>query len=1179
MYIKSIILDGFKSYGRRTELTGFDPYFNALTGLNGSGKSNVLDAICFLMGISNLSQVRAGSLQDLVYKQGQAGVNRAIVSITFDNSDKSQSPAGYENHREITITRQVSNNGARNKYLINGVAAQNNKVNDLFCSVQMNVNNPHFLIMQGRVTKVLNMKPHEILSLLEEAAGTRLYETKKISAQRTVEKKESKLKELNQVMEEEISPTLKKLHGERKAYMEYTKMLREIEHHTKLQAAWSYVQATATVSSSQTSLDEINQAIADSKAKIAECKTRIASIKEEIAALEKRKGEELGSSLKGLEEKLKAKQLEETRANSDMKYRQDCLKEERSKMKELQRNLDEDSKLSHKREKELIKFQDQVQLLEEASRTDAAAAKQAMKTFQAVSSGMATAGDSGETATLSEQLLGAKNDLARAETEMKQTEMKLQHHRAELKKKKDESKKTEQSFGKDQARFSAVEKEIDQLKKALDKMPYKEGQLEALQNEHRVLKNEIRQLTDKIDTFQARHPNLTFDYKSPTPNFDRKKVKGLVCTLLKLRDPSTATAIEVTGGGRLYNVVVDNEQTGKQLLNQGQLKRRVTIIPLNKIKGYPIDRNIVHNAENLVGKENVNPALSLIEYEREMEPAMTYVFGNTLVCPDMDTARSLTFNPRVSKRTVTLEGEVFDPVGSLSGGHRDTQRGSLLLTLADHVNNMEQLQLKSARLQQVSREMEQVSKHRESYQAQKNKLDLRVSELEQYRTTLQQTPHYQLLEEVRALEDSIQQQTELQQAARDTKAAAQQRAAKIESQIQNYEKHREEELRKAEKAMTDARKNAEKSAQALEAKREEMESARLELEDLVKAAEGYTEQLMTAEENVEGYQQQVARNSGNLERLKVEVAEAAAAVKQKKAELKSNDEELRKLHKQMEEMGRTCEENNLLIKQKEHDSSRIQSEAKLARQRVRQLETEHEWIEAEKASFGVPNTQYDFKQHKPTESAAALQRLQETKKETSKTINMRAHSMMGKAENQYQDLLEKKRIVEDDKVKIGLVIQDLDKKKKEALAVAWEKVNKDFGSIFSTLLPGTNAKLVEPEGQDFLQGLEIRVAFGNVWKQSLSELSGGQKSLVALSLILALLLFKPAPIYILDEVDAALDLSHTQNIGAIIKNHFNKSQFVIVSLKEGMFNNANVLFRTKFVEGMSTVSRHTPGNK
>merc|ERR1712054_444741 len=131
---------------------------------------------------------------------------------------------------------------------------------------------------------------------------------------------------------------------------------------------------------------------------------------------------------------------------------------------------------------------------------------------------------------------------------------------------------------------------------------------------------------------------------------------------------------------------------------------------------------------------------------------------------------------------------------------------------------------------------------------------------------------------------------------------------------------------------------------------------------------------------------------------------------------------------------------------------------------------------------------------------------------------------------------------------------DLDEKKIETLRHAWAKVNKDFDSIFSTLLPNTSAKLEPPQGMDASEGLEIKVAFNGIWKESLTELSGGQRSLLALSLV--------------------LDLIHTQNIGHIIRNHFTNAQFIIVSLKDGMFNNANVLFRTQILDGSSAVTRY-----
>lgn len=137
-------------------------------------------------------------MQDLVYKSGQAGVKKASVTIIFDNHDRKSSPMGYEHHKEIIITRQVII-GGKNKYMINGSNVQNKRVQDLFCSVQLNVNNPHFLIMQGRITKVLNMKPVETLSMLEEAAGTKMYEKKKQASLIIIEKKDSKLKEMNDV--------------------------------------------------------------------------------------------------------------------------------------------------------------------------------------------------------------------------------------------------------------------------------------------------------------------------------------------------------------------------------------------------------------------------------------------------------------------------------------------------------------------------------------------------------------------------------------------------------------------------------------------------------------------------------------------------------------------------------------------------------------------------------------------------------------------------------------------------------------------------------------------------------------------------------------------------------------------------------------------------------------------
>lgn len=198
-----------------------------------------------------------------------------------------------------------------------------------------------------------------------------------------------------------------------------------------------------------------------------------------------------------------------------------------------------------------------------------------------------------------------------------------------------------------------------------------------------------------------------------------------------------------------------------------------------------------------------------------------------------------------------------------------------------------------------------------------------------------------------------------------------------------------------------------------------------------------------------------------------------------------------------------------------------------------------------------------------------------------KTVNFNVMDMIDRVEAKDNSLKQMLSTVKKDRGKIEGTITKLNEYMLEALHKTWNKVNTDFGNIFGDLLPGSSAKLDPIEGQELADGLEIKVCLGGVWKQSLAELSGGQRSLVALSLILSLLQFKPAPMYILDEVDAALDLSHTENIGRLLKTRFKGSQFIVVSLKEGMFSNANVLFRTRFRDGVSGVDRtenREPGN-
>lgn len=580
-----MVIDGFKSYGQRTEIDGFDHEFNAITGLNGSGKSNILDAICFLLGITNLSHVRATNLQELVYKNGQAGVTKASVSITFDNRNKKQSPLGYDQYDEIVITRQVII-GGKNKYMINGANIQANRVADFFRSVQLNVNNPHFLIMQGRITKVLNMKPPEvcilliscskmsnfqtqflfqILAMIEEAVGTGLYEQKKQQAQKTIEKKDAKLREINDILNEEITPTLKKLKEERTTYLEYQKIQRELDHLTKLWLAFQFLSAEEAADKLDQDKKQVEANLEKLQESIVNGEKQIQDISQRIEDLQKQRDQEQGGKLETLEKELKDKEKDAIKVESSLKSVKDSRKQEEKKKQQIIKGRQTDEKALQEKTKiaaDLKGVYDQLRQNDEAC---ANALKTAQARLEAISVGKFSSEDGGKSATLQQQMMDLKANLTKATTTVKTSEMKLKHNAEALKKAKAEMKKTDSNYTADAANLKKYENEVENLIKQMGKLNYEEGSLEEKEENFRNLKHEANAYKTQVDTMGARYPWLDFQYQDPEPGFDRSQVYGVAAKLFKIKDPRFAVALDTAGGGKVSFSKFENSNLAEKL--------------------------------------------------------------------------------------------------------------------------------------------------------------------------------------------------------------------------------------------------------------------------------------------------------------------------------------------------------------------------------------------------------------------------------------------------------------------------------------------------------------------------------------------------------------------------------------------------------------------------------------
>ncbi|KAL6123484.1 hypothetical protein ACLB2K_076006 [Fragaria x ananassa] len=1168
MYIKEVTLEGFKSYATRTVVPGFDPFFNAITGLNGSGKSNILDSICFVLGITNLQQVRAANLQELVYKQGQAGITKATVSIVFDNSDRARSPLGYEAHSELTVTRQIVV-GGRNKYLINGKLAQPSQVQNLFHSVQLNVNNPHFLIMQGRITKVLNMKPPEILSMLEEAAGTRMYETKKEAALKTLEKKQSKVDEINKLLDHEILPALDKLRRERTQYMQWANGNADLDRLKRFCIAYEYVQAERIRDSAVCEVEQVKAKISEVDNDTRKMQATIKEMERQVSKLTAEKEASMGGEVKTLSNQVDALSQDVVREVSILDNMKDNLDTENENARKITSNI-EDMKQSLKdRDCAIRNAEEGAADLKKRAEELSHNLNEYETHYQGVIAGKSSGN---EEKCLEDQLGDAKRAVGSAETELEQLKTKIRHCEKELKEKSSQLMSKREEAVAVESELKARKTDVENVKLALESLPYKEGQMEALQKDRSSELECVQKLKDEMRNLSGHLGNVDFSYRDPVNNFDRTKVKGVVAKLIKVKDSSTMTALEVTAGGKLFNVVVDTESTGKQLLQNGNLRRRVTIIPLNKIQAHTVPPRVQNAAAKLVGKENAELALSLVGYDEQLRSAMEYVFGSTFVCKTTDAAKEVAFNREVRTPSVTLEGDIFQPSGLLTGGSRKGG-GDLLRQLHELAEAELKLSEHQKKLTEIEAKIREIQPLHKKFMELKQQLELKSYDLKLFQGRAEQNEHHKLGELVKRIELELQ---EVNSAAKEKKLLHEDCVNKVsflEKSIKEHDNSREGRLKDLEKKIKETKALLQSASKDLKGHENEKEKLIMEKDVVLKELASLETQLSSLRAQIDGLISEVEEQKEKVNSTRNKHDHAKSQLDSIRMKMKECDSQINGIESEQQRLQDKLRETNLERKRMENEVKRMETEQKDCSTKVDKLIERHAWITSEKQLFGKTGTDYDFATRDPCNAREELDKLQAQQSGLEKRVNKKVMAMFEKAEDEYNDLMSKKNIIENDKSKIKMVIEELDEKKKETLNVTWVKVNKDFGSIFSTLLPGTMGKLEPPEGCNFLDGLEVRVAFGGVWKQSLSELSGGQRSLLALSLILALLLFKPAPLYILDEVDAALDLSHTQNIGRMIKSHFPHSQFIVVSLKEGMFNNANVLFRTKFVDGVSTVQR------
>ena len=573
------------------------------------------------------------------------------------------------------------------------------------------------------------MKPVEILAMIEEAAGTRMFEDRRDKAFKTMAKKEMKVQELTELLKEEIEPKLDKLRTEKRAFLDFQQTQSDLERLTRLVVAHDYIRNKEKLKQTAHDLEAKRQRAADLEDAAKRLKGEIANLEEDVKKVKAAREKELkkGGKFQALEDEVKTHSHEVVRMATLFDLKQASMNEERERRKGFQKSVKE----LEAQVKEKSNFYEKLQSRYDAAKADldkhTAEVESKEELLQTLQTGVASR--EGQESGYQGQIQEARNRVSAAATEQEQAKLKITHLEKQIKEDEPRAKKAKEQNSGLLRDLETLKAQANKLESELSKLGFEPGKEESMYQQEASLQKQIRTVREQADGLKRKVANIDFSYSDPSPGFDRSRVKGLVAQLFTLdkEKAHAGTALEICAGGRLYNVVVDSSETGTQLLQNGKLRKRVTIIPLNKIATFKASAVKIGAAQNLApGK--VDLALSLVGYDEDVLAAMEYVFGSTLICEDAETAKRVTFDPAVRMKSVTLEGDVYDPSGTLSGGSSPSSSG-VLVTLGKLNRLTQELNALELELKELQTSMAKEKKKLDLSREAKQELDLKSHEI------------------------------------------------------------------------------------------------------------------------------------------------------------------------------------------------------------------------------------------------------------------------------------------------------------------------------------------------------------------------------------------------------------------------------------------------------------------
>lgn len=1165
MYLKRLEMSGFKSFANRTEVA-FVPGITAIVGPNGSGKSNVTDGIRWVLGEQSAKSLRGAKMEDIIFagSSTRKPVGFCEVSITFDNTEQ-RFPYDYA---EVSITRRIYRSGD-SEYFLNKQPCRLKDINELFMDTGIG-KEAYSVISQGRIDEILSTKSEDRRAIFEEAAGIVKYKTRKREAEKKLEgtaQNLARIRDLIHELESQIEP-LREQSQVATQYKTWKQELKEnevglyVHKISELHEEWA--QTTKEVERLSDQQIALSTELAQRDAELSACKHLLLE-KEE--AWDQQQSELLLSSEQLEKAEGQQRVITERIFNQEnsLQNEQQQAQQNEEEIHTLQKAREQMTQLLGEKEQEWQlaeeKLQKLSQQLQELLGDEHQQLAHLENQWQEQESHRLIIENEQKHAREQVEELDEQIDLAVREEEQWQNKwMKCEQHLQDLQ---------EQRVSKEEQIANLV-RQYQQQESAMHEVVETERNSALTVQKIQQDVTKVRSKYESLKEIQDSHDGFFYGVKEVLQARDQglqslQKVEGAIAELLEV-DAKYETAIETALGNASQHLVVADEETGRsgiQYLKAKQLGR-ATFLPLDVIKPRSLSTDVIAQLEKQEGFVGI--ASRIVRTKTRFQPVIDNLLGTVLIAKDLPTANQLARQLHYRYRIVSLEGDVVNPGGSMSGGSRQKNRSNILgrtrqltelaqqLEEKEHHLHKEEQQLRQYQVgkEQVMAQLEQLRAQGEQLRQQAQELKTQEREREMEAINIQErldqvNLQIKVMTEKReGLSDQQLHQNEEIQTIQSTLVKWQQEITQMKEQIQKNSQTKETTLAQ----VTEAKVQVAKCKQALEHEQQTEQRYTEQWKRLVLANDQMRDNITAHLTRLQSYQTEQKTELQQLSNLRENKEQAYERVQVAKYQREQLQKDREQQELQVRELERQVKKKQETLHQQEVRTNRLDVELNHCLQK---LSEEYEMsYERAKESVEIP------------ENPGKIERLVRSLKQRIAALGEvnvgaieefeRLHERFLFLQTQEEDLLQAKD-------QLYEMIDQMEGEMGSRFAETFNLIREEFQEVFVQMFGGGQADLRLTDDEQLLQtGIEIVAQPPGKRLQNLSLLSGGERSLAAIALLFAVLRVKPVPFCVLDEVDAALDEVNLSRFTRYMREFADHTQFIVITHRKQTMEGADVLY-------------------